>query len=217
MIGRSCAGLPIYVYKLDKADKHKPSSLINCTWQPNSTKGISSPNRSVVVMARQHPGETQSSFILEGMVRLLTGMSRKKNTNVFHFIPMVNVEGVILGNYRTNAKGYDLNRNWRSPAVEAQPEVVAIKKYLQRINKENEISLVLDLHGHSRAFNSFFYGVDNGKDKLKENVKLFPYFCSKKMKQIAFVQCCFNVSEAKKNTARAVLSEMFPKALIYVI
>jgi murein tripeptide amidase MpaA len=42
---------------------------------------------------------------------------------------------VLFGNYRTNINGYDLNRNWRYPVKEAQPEVVIIKKYLQKINK----------------------------------------------------------------------------------
>lgn len=44
----------------------------------------------------------------------------KKNF-IYYFIPMVNVDGVLLGNYRTNIKGYDLNRNWRNPISEAQP------------------------------------------------------------------------------------------------
>ena len=51
----------------------------------------------------------------------------------------------------------------------------------------------------------------------KENSKILPYFLSKKMKQISFVQSNFNVSEDKKNTARVVLSELFPKALVYTL
>lgn len=67
-------------------------------------------------MARQHPGEVQGSFLLEEIL-----LNFLKNSNEidfllwrfnFYFIPMVNIDGVCLGNYRCNAMGYDLNRNW---------------------------------------------------------------------------------------------------------
>lgn len=81
--------------------------------------------------------------------------------------------------------------------------------------------MIIDLHGHSKSMNSFFYGANNinilGRKKKREDVKLFPFFCSKRMKQISYDQCYFNVSEGKKNTARAVLSEMFPQALVYTL
>lgn len=73
----------------------------------------------------------------------------------------------------------------------------------------------MDLHGHSRALNSFFYGVE--KSKSEENSKIFPFFCSKLIKKISFSQSYFTVAEDKRNTARAVLSEMFPKALVYTL
>lgn len=76
--------------------------------------------------------------------------------------------------------------------------------------------MIIDVHGHSRALNSFFYGNPPKKDSsLNESPKLFPYFCSKRIKQISYIQSTFTATEDKKNTARIVLSEMFPKALIY--
>lgn len=34
---------------------------------------------------------------------------------IFKLIPMLNPDGVIHGNYRTNLAGYDLNRVWENP------------------------------------------------------------------------------------------------------
>lgn len=40
--------------------------------------------------------------------------SWKKHYN-FYVVPMVNMDGVFYGNYRTNLSGNDLNRVWRQP------------------------------------------------------------------------------------------------------
>lgn len=37
------------------------------------------------------------------------------------------------------------------------------------------------------------------------------------MKQISFAQSTFTISEDKKNSARVVLSEMFPRANVYTL
>ena len=34
---------------------------------------------------------------------------------IFKLIPMLNPDGVIHGNYRTNLAGFDLNRVWEDP------------------------------------------------------------------------------------------------------
>lgn len=143
----------------------------------------------------------------------------KKNID-FYIFPMVNVDGTLYGNYRTNLSGADLNRIWRSPRKEIHPEIYYIKKYLSLINKESPISLIIDLHGHSKSLNSFFYGNPTKKDPLSgasEDSRLFPYVCSKKIKQISFAQSTFSISEDKKNSARVVMAEMFPKAHVYTL
>lgn len=78
---------------------------------------------------------------------------------------------------------------------------------MQIINKNTPISMIIDLHGHSKSLNSFFYGNPLRKDSLTtEDPRLFPYICSKKIKQISFAQSTFVVTEDKKNSARVVLS-----------
>jgi len=122
---------------------------------------------------------------------------------------MINVDGVLYGNYRTNISGADLNRVWRSPNKELHPEIYYVKKYLQIVNKTSPIALIVDLHGHSKSLNSFFYGNPAKKDisfGCTEDPRLFPYVCSKRIKQISFPQSTFFISEDKKNSARVVLS-----------
>ena len=71
---------------------------------------------------------------------------------------MVNVDGVYYGNYRTNLSGNDLNRIWKQPRKDFHSEVYFVKKYLHSLNKTMPIKLIIDIHGHSTSFNSFFYG-----------------------------------------------------------
>ena len=70
----------------------------------------------ILVMARQHPGETPASFVCEGLIDYFLAKDKeseyiRKNYEI-KIIPMVNPDGVVSGNYRTNLFGYDLNRRW---------------------------------------------------------------------------------------------------------
>jgi len=53
---------------------------------------------------------------------------------VFKIVPMINVDGVIYGNYRTSLSGIDLNRTWKRPNPVLFPEVSAIKKVVEKFN-----------------------------------------------------------------------------------
>ena len=67
-----------------------------------------------------------------------------------YVFPMVNIDGVYLGNYRGNFGGFDLNRCWLRPELSKQPEVFAIKNAIKKIGKKQAIDFMIDLHGHSR-------------------------------------------------------------------
>lgn len=88
--------------------------------------------KAVVFIGRQHPGETASSFVLEEIIQqLLLPVSSNEMEFLlgkfdFYLIPMLNVDGVLLGNYRCNANGFDLNRGWDREEG-AQPEVSFVK------------------------------------------------------------------------------------------
>jgi murein tripeptide amidase MpaA len=71
--------------------------------------------KGVVISGRIHPGESNSSFIMKGVIDFLTqddspeAYLLRKNF-VFQIVPMINVDGVISGNYRSSLAGVDLNR-----------------------------------------------------------------------------------------------------------
>ncbi|XP_010795772.1 cytosolic carboxypeptidase 2 isoform X2 [Notothenia coriiceps] len=74
--------------------------------------------KAVVVTARVHPGETNGSWMMEGFLDFLLGDSKDaqllRDTFVFKVVPMLNPDGVIVGNYRCSLAGRDLNRNYKT-------------------------------------------------------------------------------------------------------
>lgn len=88
----------------------------------------------IIITGRVHPGESNSSFIAEGLIKSLCSenFSTKKirKEYVFKIIPMLNPDGVIAGNYRTGFMGVDLNRIYDQDKA-CFPETVALKKLVK--------------------------------------------------------------------------------------
>jgi len=47
---------------------------------------------------------------------------------VFKIVPMLNIDGVIVGNYRCNLSGADLNRQYIEPSKKAHPTIYFTKQ-----------------------------------------------------------------------------------------
>uniref|UniRef100_A0A0A9YG00 Cytosolic carboxypeptidase-like protein 5 n=1 Tax=Lygus hesperus TaxID=30085 RepID=A0A0A9YG00_LYGHE len=89
----------------------------------------------VFLSARVHPGETPSSFVMNGMISLLMAKGDPVATAlrkhfVFKIIPMLNPDGVYKGNYRTDTKGVNLNRLYLNPSPTEHPSIYAARKLL---------------------------------------------------------------------------------------
>ena len=52
---------------------------------------------------------------------------------------MLNPDGVIVGNYRCNLAGFDLNRVWDDPDPELHSTIAAAKGLLQQLMHEREV------------------------------------------------------------------------------
>lgn len=70
--------------------------------------------KAIIITARVHPGETNASYMMKGVIDFLVSDDIKaqflRNNYVFKIIPMLNPDGVIVGNYRCSLVGQDLNR-----------------------------------------------------------------------------------------------------------
>mmetsp|Transcript_29467 Transcript_29467/g.26043 ORF Transcript_29467/g.26043 Transcript_29467/m.26043 type:complete len:89 (-) Transcript_29467:565-831(-) len=59
---------------------------------------------AIIITGRIHPGESNASFMVEGILDFLVSdepeAKELREKFVFKIIPMLNPDGVILGNYR---------------------------------------------------------------------------------------------------------------------
>ena len=119
---------------------------------------------AVVISARIHPGETNSSYVCHGIIEFLCADTPEaallRDTYVFKVIPMMNPDGVIHGNYRCSIVGTDLNRRFGDVHPHLHPTVYAMRHLLHKTHTKRGILLYLDLHGHSKKKNAFLYGCD---------------------------------------------------------
>jgi len=69
-----------------------------------------------MLTSRVHPGESMVSYLVEYVIDFLIGNSVEarilRENFVFYVVPMLNIDGVINGNYRVNLAGVDLNRQY---------------------------------------------------------------------------------------------------------
>ena len=141
----------------------------------NSNQDAIAERKCIIVTSRVHPGESNTSFIIEGFLEFIVSNEREakalRETYVFKIIPMLNPDGVIVGNYRTNLNGLDLNRQWQNPSAKMSPEILAMKEMVKKTLECREIHLFVDMHGHSRQKNLFVYGCQHNSVTLAKNPK----------------------------------------------
>ncbi|KAJ8782954.1 hypothetical protein J1605_009562 [Eschrichtius robustus] len=89
-----------------------------------------------------------------------------RDTFIFKVVPMLNPDGVIVGNYRYSLAGWDLNCNYTSLLKESFPSVWYTRNMICRLMEKREVILYCDLHGHSKKENIFMYGCDDS-DRCK--------------------------------------------------
>ncbi|KAF7987263.1 hypothetical protein HCN44_003025 [Aphidius gifuensis] len=168
--------------------------------------------KGIVITARVHPGETPSSWMMKGIIDFLTGESNQakelREKFIFKLVPMLNPDGVIVGNNRCSLSGKDLNRQYRTVMRESYPSVWHTKLMIRRLMEECGIVIYCDLHAHSRKHNIFIYGCESKRagcyGKLTEQI--FPLMLHKNSAdKFSFENCKFHIEKGKEGTSRVVV------------
>mmetsp|Transcript_50943 Transcript_50943/g.159167 ORF Transcript_50943/g.159167 Transcript_50943/m.159167 type:complete len:946 (-) Transcript_50943:252-3089(-) len=180
----------------------------------------------IFILARCHPGETPSSYMMKGVIEFLVGTSpaakKLREKFVFVIIPMLNPDGVTAGNTRTTLLGDDLNRHWHEPDQKHRP-LDLFKEYLSKHRSHKEVFLAVDLHAHSRRKNIFSYGCTPSKEYIARDrlptgyERVFPYILSKMCDAFKYEQCTFDLKKGREGTGRSVLFKDFQIRAAYTI
>ena len=166
----------------------------------------------IIITARVHAAETPGSYKVQGILAFLTSANpiakKLRHDHVFLIAPMLNPDGVIMGNNRCSLAGADLNRCWGTPHPKLNPELFKLKKYLFELYiKKKQILIYCDLHGHSRLLNSFMYACHKETGTLCSwtQLRLLPRLLAKETHILDFNQCSFHVTTDKASTGRAII------------
>ena len=123
--------------------------------------GSDTPQHTVWLIARQHPGETMAEWVIEGLLEALLDRDNSQATQLlqtteFYIVPNMNPDGSVRGNLRTNAAGANLNREWQSPTMEHSPEVYLVREKMLAVGGD----LFLDIHGDEALPYNFVAGCE---------------------------------------------------------
>ena len=110
----------------------------------------------IVLIGRQHPPEVTGAIAMRPFVDTVFGdtplATRFRDRYSVIVIPLVNPDGVVLGHWRHNVNGVDLNRDW-GPFT--QPETQSAARLLSALDEAGlKIRLMLDFHSTK---SSLFY------------------------------------------------------------
>uniref|UniRef100_A0A8C3HUZ2 Peptidase M14 domain-containing protein n=1 Tax=Chrysemys picta bellii TaxID=8478 RepID=A0A8C3HUZ2_CHRPI len=102
---------------------------------PSQNPGATAAKKAVVLSARVHPGETNGSWVMRGFLDFILSDSPDaqllRELFIFKVVPMLNPDGVIVGNYRCSLAGRDLNRNYRTVLKESFPCIWHTRSMIQ--------------------------------------------------------------------------------------
>mmetsp|Transcript_66276 Transcript_66276/g.176811 ORF Transcript_66276/g.176811 Transcript_66276/m.176811 type:complete len:1072 (-) Transcript_66276:128-3343(-) len=220
VLATSLAGVRVVVIVITDWGESPPAADLGN--DPSGHPALQKP--AVIVTARQHPGESNASWMCHGFIRFIVGDSpeahKLRQQFCFHVVPCLNPDGVIHGNYRCSLAGVDLNRRWGDPHVMIHPVVYAMKSYIRKIQQSQGagVYMALDLHGHSKKTGMFFYGCEFKSNVAKSlRLQVYPKLVSLLYPDVVFESCTFHMQRSKSTTARCVMFRELEVPYVYTI
>lgn len=129
-------------------------------------------DKTLWMVARQHPGETMAEWWMEGLINRLVDDSDPVvravlQKSVIYLVPNMNPDGSRRGHLRTNAAGINLNREWHQSSLEKSPEVYHVLEKM----KSTGLNFGLDVHGDEALPYNFLAGTEgiSGWSKSRQN------------------------------------------------
>jgi len=118
-------------------------------------------DKTLWMVARQHPGETMAEWWMEGLINRLVDDSDPVvrsvlQKSVIYLVPNMNPDGSRRGHLRTNAAGINLNREWHQSSLEKSPEVYHVLEKM----KSTGLDFGLDVHGDEALPYNFLAGTE---------------------------------------------------------
>lgn len=156
----------------------------------NNIKG----QKIVVLFARGRPNESNSNLVLNGFMEQLLNFENEtmesqfmRDTFFFLIIPILNPDGVLVGNSKCSLSGQDLNRVWGMPDRYIHPEIYYAKKLLKHLKHSNDIIFFTEFHANlSRPSQSMF---GNNIEDNRRLTREFPAFMGDYVTYFEINQC----------------------------
>ncbi len=152
IIGESIQGRPIHFFQISDGDIGDPGEKLG-----------------IWFIARLHSAEVTASYTMEAFMDFILSEDEEaralRANAVINVVPMVNPDGVYLGNYRNNEAGVNLNRVWDGSAnLTTSPEVVAVETMIEDwVDDGFSYDFFADLHSTSGANPHFAFHANSSQ------------------------------------------------------
>lgn len=179
--------------------------------------------RVVIILARVHPGDAPTSYVCQGIIDFLVSSHPVavclRDIVVFKIVPMMNPDGVFLGNHRSNLMGQDLNRHWDEISEWAHPTLQAVQALVAQYSSNKAISLdfILDLHGNTSLPGVFVYGNTYDDVYRYERHILYPKLLAQNVVDYVVGNTMYNRDVLKAGTARRHYCNQLPSTNCYTL
>uniref|UniRef100_A0AVJ2 ATP/GTP binding protein-like 4 n=2 Tax=Homo sapiens TaxID=9606 RepID=A0AVJ2_HUMAN len=195
--------------QLGQSVQQRKLDLLTITSPDNLREGAE--QKVVFITGRVHPGETPSSFVCQGIIDFLVSQHPiacvLREYLVFKIAPMLNPDGVYLGNYRCSLMGFDLNRHWLDPSPWVHPTLHGVKQLIVQMYNDPKTSLefYIDIHAHSTMMNGFMYGNIFEDEERFQRQAIFPKLLCQNAEDFSYSSTSFNRDAVKAGTGRRFL------------